>query len=189
MPKIQSSKGAFEGSLKGSCCVSKIDYPLLEQADSTELRYHPCATEIRIYSYNYRSSDLILGDFKRDWIENDDSSTQLPGISDSGRSTTAPLPVVDRQQPPPVGGYGRAYTHRNTHGSHTLSNWLAPRLNDTSPVLNHFTCPPALRGAGACGASAQGSFFSAPERSMPPSSLPRQLHRCRSPSPQHRLAV
>ena len=75
MPKIQSSKGAFEGSLKGSCCVSKIEYPLLEQADSTELRYHPYATGIRIYSCNYRSSDLILADFKRDRVKDDDSST------------------------------------------------------------------------------------------------------------------
>ena len=75
LPKIQSSKGAFEGSLKGSCCVSKIEYPLLEQADSTELRYHPYATGIRIYSCNYRSSDLILGDFKRDRVKDDDSST------------------------------------------------------------------------------------------------------------------
>jgi len=61
MPKIQSSKGAFEGSLKGSCCVFKIEYLLLEQADSIELRDHPRAAEIRIYSYDYRSSDLILG--------------------------------------------------------------------------------------------------------------------------------
>ena len=75
MPKIQSSKGAFEGSLKGSCCVFKIEYLLLEQADSTELRYHPYATGIRIYSCNYRSSDLILGDFKRDRVKDDDSST------------------------------------------------------------------------------------------------------------------
>ena len=42
---------------------------LLFQAD------HLPATEIRIYSCGYRSSDLILGDFKRDRIENDDSST------------------------------------------------------------------------------------------------------------------
>ena len=75
MPKIQSSKGAFEGSLKGSCCVFKIEYLLLEQADSIELRDHPRAAEIRIYSYDYRSSDLILGDFKRDRVKDDDSST------------------------------------------------------------------------------------------------------------------
>lgn len=29
----------------------------------------------RIYSYDYRSSDLILGDFKRDRVKDDDSST------------------------------------------------------------------------------------------------------------------
>ena len=74
-PKIQSSKGAFEGSLKGSCYVFEIEYPLFAQADSTELRDHLPATEIRIYSCGYRSSDLIRGDFKRDRIENDDSST------------------------------------------------------------------------------------------------------------------
>ena len=100
MPKIQSSKGAFEGSLKGSCCVSKIEYPLLEQADSTELRYHPYATGIRIYSCNYRSSDLILGDFKRDWVKDDSVSAQLPSVSDSSRSTTTPLSIIDRQQYP-----------------------------------------------------------------------------------------
>ena len=75
MPKIQSSKGAFEGSLKGSCCVFKIEYSLLEQADSTELRDYPRAAEIRIYSYDYCSSDLILGEFKRDRVKDDDSST------------------------------------------------------------------------------------------------------------------
>ena len=71
MPKIQSSKGAFEGSLKGSCYVFEIEYPLFAQADSTELRDHLPATEIRIYSCGYRSSDLILGDFKRDWVKDD----------------------------------------------------------------------------------------------------------------------
>ena len=75
MPKIQSSKGAFDGSLKSFCCVFKIEYSLLEQADSTELRAHPRAAEIRIYSYDYRSSDLILGEFKRDRVKDDDSST------------------------------------------------------------------------------------------------------------------
>ena len=96
MPKIQSSKGAFEGSLKGSCCVFKIEYSLLEQADSTELRAHPRAAEIRIYSYGYRSSDLILGDFKRDRVENDNPSVELPSVSDGCRSTTTPFAVVDR---------------------------------------------------------------------------------------------
>ena len=100
LPKIQSSKGAFEVSLKGSCCVFKIEYSLLEQADSTELRAHPRAAEMRIYSYGYRSSDFTLSDFERDWVENDNPSAELPGISNSCRSTTPSLPIVDSQQCP-----------------------------------------------------------------------------------------
>ena len=54
----------------------------------------------RIYTHDYRSSDLILGDFKRDWVKDDGPSPQFPGISDSSRSTTAPLSIIDRQQYP-----------------------------------------------------------------------------------------
>ena len=54
----------------------------------------------RIYTHDYRSSDLILGDFKRDWVKDDDSSAQLPSVSDSSRSTTTPLSIIDRQQYP-----------------------------------------------------------------------------------------
>ena len=59
-----------------------------------------CSCTERIYTHDYCSSDLILGDFKRDWVKDDDPSPQFPGISDSSRSTTAPLPVVDSQQHP-----------------------------------------------------------------------------------------
>ena len=54
----------------------------------------------RIYTHDYCSSDLILGDFKRDWVKDDDSSAQLPSVSDSSRSTTTSLPIIDRQQYP-----------------------------------------------------------------------------------------
>ena len=64
------------------------------------LRDTRCSCTERIYTYDYRSSGLIFGDFERGGIENDDSSPQFPGISDSSRSTTAPLPVVDSQQHP-----------------------------------------------------------------------------------------
>ena len=106
----------------------------------------------RIYTHDYRSSDLILGDFKRDWVKDDDSSAQLPSVSDSSRSTTTPLSIIDRQQYPqwllPTDGSGRAYSHRNTHGSHTLRSQPSSRLNDTAPVLNHSTCQPVLHEAG-----------------------------------------
>ena len=64
------------------------------------LRGIRCSCTERIYTYDYRSSDLILGDFKRDWVKDDDSSAQLPSVSDSSRSTTAPLSIIDRQQYP-----------------------------------------------------------------------------------------
>ena len=54
-----------------------------------------CSCTERIYTYDYRSSGLILGGFERDRIENDDSSAQLPSVSDSSRSTATAACVAD----------------------------------------------------------------------------------------------
>ena len=49
----------------------------------------------RIYTHDYRSSDLILGDFKRDWVKDDDSSAQLPSVSDGGAEPLADQGIGD----------------------------------------------------------------------------------------------
>mgnify|MGYP006922470412 CR=1 FL=1 len=75
--RLVEAAGVLLAVYNGERRVFKIEYLLLEQADSIELRDHPRAAEIRIYSYGYRSSDFTLSDFERDWVENDNLLTTL----------------------------------------------------------------------------------------------------------------